>query len=504
MSLLPLILLSSLLLLIILKWMKNRNRKKGNFPPSPPKLPIIGNLHQLGKLPHKSLWHLSQLYGPIISLNLGGIQTIIISSADAARGFLKTHDLQTCSRPQTESARKLTHDFHDIAFSPYGDYWREVRKVCVLELFSLKRLKSYQPIIEHEMNSLIESISESASCGDVVDLTEKSMAFTAAIIFRIAFGKKVCKGDGFHEVVNEAEALLGSYSAYELFPNLVGKAIEWFSGYQKRLNKVYNELNSLFQEVIDEHLCVGRDHEAKEDDIIDVLLGLGEKQDQSASSNLSITHDHIKGILLNIFLGGLDTSSITIVWAMAELAKKPKLMKKAQQEIRSHMKNNRGNITDKEIEQCQYLKMIVKETLRLHPPAPLLLPRQVMSHFEMEGFDFYPKMMVQINAWAIARDPKCWKDPEEFIPERFAGSCIDFRGQHFELLPFGAGRRICPAINLGIKNVEVALANLLYHFDWKLPEGMKEEDLDMEESLGFSLTIYKKLPLKLVPLPYIP
>ncbi|KAE8648692.1 cytochrome P450 71B19 isoform X2 [Cucumis sativus] len=504
MYLLPLILLSTLLLLIIiLKWKKNRYRKKGNFPPSPPKLPIIGNLHQLGKLPHQSLWRLSQLYGPIISLKLGSIQTTIISSADAARGLFKTHDLQTCSRPQTEGARKLTHNFHDLGFSPYGDYWREMRKVCVLELFSLKRIKSYQHIIEQEMNSLIESISESASCGDVVDLSDKSMVFTAAIIFRIAFGKKVCKGDGFHEVVNEAEALLGSYSASELFPNFVGKAIDWFNGYQKRLNKVYNELSGLFQEVIDEHLCVGRDQEAKEDDIIDVLLGLSNQQEQSASFNVSITHDHIKGILLSIFLGGLDTSSITIVWAMAELTKKPKLMKKAQQEIRRHMKN-RGNITDKEIEQFQYLKLIVKETLRMHPPAPLLLPRQVMSHFKMEGFDFYPKTMVQINAWAIGRDPKCWKDPDEFMPERFAESCIDFRGQNFEFLPFGAGRRICPAINLGMKNVEVALANLLYHFDWKSPEGMKEEDLDMEESMGFSLTIYKKLPLKLVPVPYIP
>lgn len=148
------------------------------------------------------------------------------------------------------------------------------------------------------MNSLIESISESASCGDVVDLSDKSMVFTAAIIFRIAFGKKVCKGDGFHEVVNEAEALLGSYSASELFPNFVGKAIDWFNGYQKRLNKVYNELSGLFQEVIDEHLCVGRDQEAKEDDIIDVLLGLSNQQEQSASFNVSITHDHIKGILL--------------------------------------------------------------------------------------------------------------------------------------------------------------------------------------------------------------
>ncbi|XP_038891462.1 cytochrome P450 71B2-like [Benincasa hispida] len=502
MSLLLLILLFSLLVLIILKWKKNRNRKKGHFPPTPPKLPIIGNLHQLGKLPHKSLWRLSQLYGPIISLNLGSIRTTVISSPTAAHGLLKTHDLQTCSRPQTESARKFTHNFLDIAFSPYGEYWREMRKICVLELFSLKRLKSYEPIIDQEVSSLIESTSELASCGDVVDVSDKSMALTAAIIFRIAFGKKVSEGDGFHEVVSEAEALLGSYSGFELFPNFVGKVIDWFSGRQRRVLKVFNELDALFQEVIDEHLSVGRD-KPEQDDIVDVLLGIISKNQAQSASNVTITHENIKGVLLNIFLGGLDTSSIIIVWAMAELVKRPKLMKKAQYEIRSHMKS-RGKITEKDTEHFQYLKMIVKETLRMHPPAPLLLPREVMSHFEMEGFDFYPKTMVQINVWAIGRDPKCWKDPEEFVPERFAESCVDFRGHHFELLPFGAGRRICPAMNMGIKIVEFALANLLYHFDWKLPEGMKEEDLDMEEISGLSLTIYKKLPLKLVPVSYHP
>lgn len=205
----------------------------------------------------------------------------------------------------------------------------------------------------------------------------------------------------------------------------------------------------------------------------------------------------------NIFLAGLDTSSITIVWAMAELAKNSKLMKKAQEEIRSYI-GRRRKVRESDVEELPYLKMIVKETLRLHPPAPLLLPRETISHFQIQGYDFYPKTMVQINAWAIGRDPKYWKNPEEFDPERFAESCVDYRGQHFEFLPFGAGRRICPGLNMGVKIVELALVNLLYHFDWKLPLGMKEEDLDMEEISGFSLTIYKKLPLQLLPFSYHP
>ena len=142
--------------------------------------------------------------------------------------------------------------------------------------------------------------------------------------------------------------------------------------------------------------------------------------------------------------------------------------------------------------------MIVKETLRL------LVLRETISHFKIEGYDFYQKTIVQVNIWAIGRDPTYWKDPEEFLQERFAKSSIDYQGQHFEFLSFGAGRRICPMLNMGVKNVELALANLLCHFDWKLPNGMKKEDLDMEGKSGLSLTIHQKLSLKLVPILYHP
>ena len=147
--------------------------------------------------------------------------------------------------------------------------------------------------------------------------------------------------------------------------------------------------------------------------------------------------------------------------------------------------------------------MIVKETLRLHPPAPLLLPRETMSPFKVLGYDVEPNTLVLINDWAISRDPEFWKDPEEFIPERFDDSSLDFKGQNFEFLPFGAGRRICPGIYMATTTVELGLANLLYCFDWKLPEGMKEEDINMEETTGaLALTISKKTALNLVPVKF--
>nr|QWT69372.1 CYP71B19 [Gynostemma pentaphyllum] len=500
-----LFLLLSLLLFLVKKLKTDTKKEKGFLlPPSPPKLPIIGNLHQLGKLPHSSLRHLSRLYGPVMRLHLGRYETIIISSAEAARELLKTHDLQSCSRPSKDSAKKLTYNHLDIAFSPYSDYWREMRKTCVLELFSVKRVKSYQSIREEEAGLLIDSISESVCSETPVDLSEKSVAFMASILFRIAFGKRFQASEfgyeKFHEVLSEVVAMLGSFSASEYmgFPEVMGKMIDKVSGRYGRLERVSKELNSLFQKVIDEHLDPDR-IKPEEDDIIDVLLTIKKEQDELGAS-YSMTHENIKGILLNIFLGGIDTGAITLIWAMAELAKHPNVMKKAQQEIRNHIKGKeKVTETETETDELPYLKMIVKETLRLHPPAPLLVPRETMSHFKLNGYDIFPKTVIQVNAWAIGRDPKYWKNPEKFFPDRFADGSIDFKGQNFELLPFGSGRRICPAIFMGVKTVELGLVNLLYCYDWKLPNGMKEMDLNMEEATGLSLTIFKKLPLKLVP-----
>jgi cytochrome P450 len=201
----------------------------------------------------------------------------------------------------------------------------------------------------------------------------------------------------------------------------------------------------------------------------------------------------------NVLLGAINTSAITMTWAMAELMRNPRAMKKVQSEIRNQI-GRKSTISLDDMEQLQYLKMVFKETWRLHPPAPLLVPREVMSEFEINGYTIQPKTMLYVNAWAIGRDPDTWKDPEVFLPERFMDNEIDAKGQNFELLPFGSGRRICPGMYMGTTMVEFGLANMLSQFDWELPEGMKVEDIDMEESPG--LTVGKKVDLLLVPVKY--
>lgn len=186
-----------------------------------------------------------------------------------------------------------------------------------------------------------------------------------------------------------------------------------------------------------------------------------------------------------------------MIWAMTELARNPKLMKKVQDEIRDGLGNNKEIITEEDIDKFPYMKMVIKETFRLHPAAPLILPRETMAHIKVQGYDIPPKRRILVNVDAIGRDPKFWTNPEEFIPERFIDSAVDYRGQHFELLPFGSGRRICPGMPMGIATVELGLLNLLYFFDWSFADGMTHKDIDTEEA--GTLTIVKKVPLKLVP-----
>lgn len=203
----------------------------------------------------------------------------------------------------------------------------------------------------------------------------------------------------------------------------------------------------------------------------------------------------------DIFIAGTDSSVTVIEWAMSEMMKNPRVMEKAQAEVRQAFEKN-GNVDEIGLHELQYLKLVVKETLRLHTPLPLLLPRECGERCKILGYDIPQGSKVIVNAWAIARDPWYWNDAESFYPERFLDSSIDYKGNYFEYIPFGAGRRICPGMLFGMANIELPLAQLLFHLNWKLPNGEQNNDLDMAENFGGS--VRRKNDLFLVPTPYRP
>jgi len=200
----------------------------------------------------------------------------------------------------------------------------------------------------------------------------------------------------------------------------------------------------------------------------------------------------------DIFGGSSETSATTLQWIMAELMRNPRVMRKAQDEVRRVLAGaEQKMVTEDSVGGLGYLPLVIKEALRQHPPAPLLIPRECRSPCRVLGFDVPAGAMVLVNAWAIGRDPKDWDTPEEFVPERFEDSGVDFKGTDFEFIPFGAGRRMCPGIGFGLANMELALACLLYHFDWELPDGMEPGELDMTERQG--ITTRRRSDLLLVP-----
>lgn len=198
-----------------------------------------------------------------------------------------------------------------------------------------------------------------------------------------------------------------------------------------------------------------------------------------------------------MFGAGSETSSTTLNWAMAELMRTPRVMAKAQAELREAFQG-KSRITEDDLAGLTYLNLVIKEALRLHCPVPFLIPRECRETCKVMGYDVPKGTSVLVNVWGICRDPKYWDDADEFKPERFENSGIDYKGTNFEFLPFGSGRRMCPGTNLGIANLELALAGLLYHFDWKLPDGMEPKDMDMWEETG--LVASKRTKVHLYPI----
>ncbi|KAJ0436677.1 putative cytochrome P450 [Helianthus annuus] len=243
-----------------------------------------------------------------------------------------------------------------------------------------------------------------------------------------------------------------------------------------RQDKCFQSLDSVYQQLIDERLNPQeyKSYEEEEDDLIDILLQL------EKDKLFSLTHDHIKVMLMDVLVAGTDTSAAIVVWAMTLLIRNLVVMQKAQEEVRNVMGKN-GKISEDDLPKLAYLKAIIKETRRLYPPAPLLVPRETRKDTTVHGYQIKQKTLVYVNAWAIGRDPKSWNNTGEFFPERFMGNCdIDFKGNDFELIPFGAGRRICPGMSIGVVTVELLLANLLYLFDWGLPDGIRKENIDFD------------------------
>ncbi|CAN1785959.1 Cytochrome P450 71D11 (Fragment) [Linum perenne] len=347
-------------------------------------------------------------------LQLGQLSHIVISSAEAARQVMKTHDLVFASRPSLLGADIVFYAGSDLAFSAYTERYKQLRKICVVEVLGANRVRGFRSIREEEIANLVNNFSRKAAEGAVVDISEEVFWVSTRVTSRAALGKPT------------------------------------------------------------------------DDDLVDVLLNLHESGDQQ----FDLTEDNIKAVTVEVFLAGVETSATAIDWTMAEMIKDERVLQKAQQEVRQIF-HGKPTVDEGSIHELKYLDMVIKESL---------LPRESQERVQINGYEIPANTKVIINGWAIGRDSRYWEEPEKFYPERFLDRSIDDKGMNFELIPFGSGRRMCPGMLYASAVVKLTLANLLYHFDWKLPDGMKPENLDMTEAFG--VTVRRKCSLRLIPIAF--
>ncbi|KAF2282873.1 hypothetical protein GH714_043357 [Hevea brasiliensis] len=338
---------------------------------------------------------------------------------------------------------------------------------------------------------------DSVACSSVpINLSDLSVVLSNNVICRVALGRK-CDGrfigesGGLNDLLREAQQSLGGFCIADFFP-WMGWLCK-FNGLEARVEKNFKEFDKLYDKLLQEHLDPRRP-KPEHEDLVDVLLRL----QKDPNREVELSDDSIKSALMDMFIAGTDTSSATLVWTMTELIRNPYAMRRVQEEVR-RVSKGKEMVQESDLPQLVYLKSVVKESLRVHPPAPLLVPRETIEDCKIGDYEIPARTRVYISASSISMDPKSWKNPEEFRPERFLHSSIDFSGQHYELIPFGFGRRGCPGMNFSIVLIELALANLLHRYNWELPQGVTREDLDMEEAFG--ITMHKKTPLFVVASP---
>lgn len=482
---------------LLFMFLVSRLRRKP-YPPGPKGWPVLGNVGIMDQLTHRGLARIAKKYGGIVHLRIGFLHMVAVSSPDIARQVLQVQDNIFSNRPATIAISYLTYDRADMAFAHYGPFWRQMRKLCVMKLFSRKRAESWDSVRD-EVDDMVRQVATNS--GSSVNIGELVFGLTRNITYRAAFGSSSHEGqDDFIKILQEFSKLFGAFNIADFVPWL-----GWMDpqGLNNRLQKARASLDGFIDSIIDEHMQKKKPNDAVETDMVDELLAFYSDEaivteSEDLQNSIKLTRDNIKAIIMDVMFGGTETVASAIEWTMAELMRSPEDLKKVQQELATVVGLHR-RVEESDFEKLTYLRCCIKEVLRLHPPIPLLL-HETSEAAVVAGYQIPAKSRVMINAWAIGRDKNSWEDPDEFKPARFLKEGVpDFKGSNFEFVPFGSGRRSCPGMQLGLYALEVAVAHLLHCFTWELPDGMKPSELDMDDIFGLTAPLATRL--KAVPSP---
>ncbi|XP_060178120.1 cytochrome P450 CYP82D47-like [Lycium barbarum] len=463
--------------------------------------PIIGHLHLLSghQMPHKLFGHMAEKYGPIFRLKLSVNQVVIVSdpkrNPKIPKECFTTNDMAFANRPKSMASEILGYNCVIFGLAPYGPYRREIRKIVTTELLSARQITLFSHVREFEVKSAIKETydywvkNKSRNLNGVVHMEIKEWFgnLIMNIMIKMLFGVRYTgERSKAHKANRRFLEFMGAFLVADFLPYLRRLDI---GGHEKAMKETAKEMDSLLEYCLAKHRRKRKLRGMKsgnEEDFMDVLLSICEDKDLFGFDADTV----IKSTCMALQSVGTDPTNVTLTWTLSLQLNNYQALQKAQDELDAHVGKTRW-VQESDIKNLVYLQAIVKEPLGLYPAAPLLLPHESIEDCVISGYNIPKGTHLLVNIWKFHYDPKIWPNPREFKPERFLTTHkdIDVRGNHFELIPFGSGRRMCPGVSLGLQ-VGLRLAVLLQGFEIKRPS---DEPIDMSESFG--LTILKASPL---------
>nr|AHF22081.1 CYP81B58 [Artemisia annua] len=483
-----------ILSIIAIIWItQNALRKERNQPPSPfPCVPIVGHLYLIKSPLYRALGKLSKRHGPVLMLQFGTRRALLVSSPAAVEECLTTNDVAFANRPHLLAGKHLGYDYTTLSWSSYNDHWRNLRRIASYELLSAHRLQTLNSIRAEEVCLLVKKVYQRAGTNGTVEMKSMFFELMLNVLMMMIAGKRyygdsvaeVDEARRFKEIVEETFVLMETTNVSDYLPWW-----KWIGGrsLEKKMVSLKGKRNEFMQGLLDEHKRKLVEHkEKKQQNFIEILLMMQETEPEYYND------DVIKGLMQVLLSAGTDTSSGTMEWMLSHLLNNPEALKKAHAEIDCYVGDNRL-INESDLPNLPYLRCIINETMRINPPGPLVFHESAKDCI-VGGYHIPSGTMLLMNLWAMHNDPKNWEDPKKFKPERFVG--LEGSRDGYKLMPFGAGRRRCPAENMAMRMVGLALGTLIQCFEW---ETTSDEMIDMTEGKGLTMPKAKPLVAKCRP-----
>ncbi|XP_024969260.1 probable (S)-N-methylcoclaurine 3'-hydroxylase isozyme 2 [Cynara cardunculus var. scolymus] len=465
---------------------KPTSSKNLPLPPGPYPWPIIGNFFHFGKNLHHRLAEMAQVHGPLMSLHLGQQILIIGSSPIVASEILKTHDHALSGRAVSrllQNREPTAHNMNLVFTSESTDVWRMLRNIYKSELFSRKALESYTEMRENKVMEMMKYLGSKE--GEAIPIKQVAFATSVNILGNATLSIDLVdfEGNGIGANIIDSLRRLAVLAATPQLVDMYPILSRWdLQGWYKQVMHIIQaDLGTVWKDTL-QMKRNGTNISSHLKDFTDILIEKG------------FTDQQINPLMQELFAAGTETTSASTEWLMAELLRNKELMQKVRDEV---TKNIDGNVVkESDLVGLPFLEACFKETLRLHPAGPLLLPHRAKEACEIMGYTIPKDSQIMVNVWAINRDPNIWDDPLSFKPERFVGSKLSYKGNDFEFLPFGSGRKMCPGEAMASKIVLLTVAALILNFDWILPDDKNPNEIDMEEEMDIAM--HKKQPLRVI------